>query len=96
MPSKYEIKVTTGEFAGHWVGVESLEGAVAEFGSNGFERSSFREAEYYQVILHDPEDGDVVWQNDLTKREARAAVVELMEQGRSAEYRRYYYDDTII
>jgi len=96
MASKYEVKVIAGEYAGKWIGVDSLQAAIEEFGSNGFERSSFREAEYYQVILNDPSDGAVVWMNDCTKGEAQKQVAELFSQGRSAEYRRYHHDDTIV
>ena len=96
MSDKYEIKVTAGEYAGQWVCVPSLAAAIEEFGSTGFERSSFRESVYYQVILHDPEDGDVVWMNDCNLEQARREVSGLYKQGRSAEYKRYHYDETII
>jgi hypothetical protein len=88
MASRYEIQVTTGQYAGKWVGVDSLAAAIAEFGSNGFKRESFRESEYYTVVLHDPEDGDVVWKYECTREEARAEVSELFKQGRSASYER--------
>jgi hypothetical protein len=84
----YEILVTDGEYAGHFVSVCSLDSARAEFG-DAIDETSLRErAPAYTVILHTRTDGDVVWQADLSLEAARAEVAELARQGRAASFER--------
>ena len=81
---QFQVTITKGQYAGQEVLVASPAQAAEEFGIDGFK--DLKLVELYQVILHHPVDGDVVWENGLTQKEARAAVVALSKQGRSAEY----------
>jgi len=75
----YEIKITSGDFAGKFVVVESFDAAIKEFGRDRLDAASFRE------IVSTP-DGDDVDANPVDLETARAAVSEYAKQGRSAWY----------
>ena len=82
----YEVKITSGEYAGQFVSVASFDAALKEFGRDRIDVHSIREeSPLFRVIVATP-DGDDVDATLVDLTTARAAVAEYAKQGRSAWY----------